>query len=504
MTATPNDAADTIDAPAAGVAHAVPHAVPPLPPGPSTSLEPGPDAPHETPPAVRPGPAFVPPHPEPQTRPLSTLQLLRRVYSNPLEVWGSFSYERPTVDVTWWGIRTVVVNDPKLIRQVLVTKAANYPFGSIRQRILRPILRDGLLTAEGDVWRRARKAMAPVFTPASIRGFAGTMRSESFDFIRRYEGRETTDVAHDMTELTYDIMAATLFSGEIAGEPGQFAAEIETLFDTMGRTDPLDIFGAPSWVPRPTKLRGRGTLDFFRSIVRRTVDERRAAMASGADVPRDFLTLLLEAEANGGLQSDEVEDNIITFIGAGHETTARALGWTLYCLAESEWDREQVEAEIDAAWDTLGAPETWIDSLPRTRAAFEEAMRLYPPAPTIAREAKEADRLGDIDITPGTAIQVMPWTLHRHRKLWDEPNAFRPERFWPDAREGIDRFQYLPFGAGPRVCIGQTFAMWEGVIALAVLLRHYRFDTYRHERPWPVQRLTTQPEGGLPMRVTKR
>ena len=452
----------------------------------------------------RPYAPFVPPHPEPQTKPLSTLQLLRRVYANPLEVWGSFSYERPTVDVTWWGIRTIVVNDPKLIRQVLVTNHGNYPFGDIRQRILKPILRDGLLTAEGEVWRRARKAMAPVFTPSNIRGFTQTMREETERFIARYENGGTVDVAQDMTLLTYDILAATLFSGEIAGEPGEFAAEIETLFDSMGRTDPLDIFGAPDWVPRPTKLRGRRTLSFFRSIVSRTVDARRARLASGEDVPRDFLTLLLEAEASGGLTAEEVEDNIITFIGAGHETTARALGWTLYCLAESSWDREVIEEEIDGAWDMLGDPDTWMEKLPRTRAAFEEAMRLYPPAPTIARVAREPDRLGEINVTPGTNIQVMPWTLHRHRKLWDEPNAFRPERFWPVNREGIDRFQYLPFGAGPRVCIGQTFAMKEGVIALAILLRHHRFDVFRRERPWPVQRLTTQPEGGLPMRVSSR
>ena len=455
-------------------------------------------------PVARPGPAFVPPYPEPQTKPLSTIQLLRRVYSNPLEVWGSFSYERATVDVTWWGIRTIVVNDPKLIRHVLVTNHENYPFGEIRQRILRPILRDGLLTAEGHTWRRARKAMAPVFTPANIRGFAGTMRDETEAFVARYEDGQTVDVAVDMTLLTYDILAATLFSGEVAGEPGQFAAEIEVLFDSMGRTDPLDIFGAPDWVPRPTKLRGKRTLSFFRSIVTRTVDARRARLAEGGDVPRDFLTLLLEAEANGGLTAEEVEDNIITFIGAGHETTARALGWTLYCLAESPWDREQVEAEIDAAWDGLGDPDGWIDALPRTRAAFEEAMRLYPPAPTISRQAVERDRLGEIEVTPGTHIQLMPWTLHRHRKLWSEPNAFRPERFWPENRASIDRFQYLPFGAGPRVCIGQSFAMKEGVIALAILLRRFRFDTFRRERPWPVQRLTTQPDGGLPMRVSRR
>ncbi len=455
-------------------------------------------------PPARTIPPFVPPHPTPPTREMGTVQLLKTLYRNPLELWGSLSYERPVLDTTWWGIRTVVVNDPKLIRHVLVTKAENYPFSQVRQRILRPILRDGLLTAEGDVWKRARKAMASLFTPASIRRLTEPMLARSLAFSDAYGEGGRTDVAQDMTTLTYDILAATLFSDEIAGEPGRFAAEIETLFDSMGRTDPLDIFGVPDWVPRPGKRRGAKTLDFFREIVGETIDGRRARMASGDAPPRDFLTLLLEAEAAGSLSAGEVEDNIITFIGAGHETTARALAWTLYCLAESEWDRDLVEEEIDAAWETLGDPDGWLDALPRTRAAFEEAMRLYPPAPTLSRQATEVDRLGDVAVTPGTNIQIMPWTLHRHRQLWEAPNAFRPERFWPENRSAIDRFQYLPFGAGPRVCIGQTFAMKEGVIALAVLLRHNRFDTIRHRRPWPVQRLTTQPDGGLPMQVTRR
>ena len=447
-------------------------------------------------------PAFVPPHPVPPTKPMRTLALLRRLRRNPLEIWGSLSYERPVLDVTWWGIRTVVVNDPALIRQVLVTRQENYPFSDVRRRMLRPILRDGLLTAEGDVWKRSRKAMASVFSPTNIRALSREMLARSEAFADRYRDGQRIDASADMTTLTYEILAGTLFSNEIAGEPGRFAREMETLFSSMGRTDPLDLFGAPDWVPRLSKVAGQRTLRFFREIVRETIDGRRRRL--NEDPPEDFLTLLLRAEAEGALSPEEVEDNIITFIGAGHETTARALGWTLYCLAQSDWDREVVEAEIDDAWLTLGEADTWLDALPRTRAAFEEAMRLYPPAPTLSRQAAEADKLGDFEITPGTNIQIMPWTLHRHRSLWDAPNDYRPERFWPDRRGAIERFQFLPFGAGPRVCIGQTFAMKEAVIALAVLLRRWRFDTVGRRRPWPVQRLTTQPEGGLPMRVTRR
>jgi cytochrome P450 len=347
--------------------------------------------------------------------------------------------------------------------------------------------------------------MAPVFTPRHINGFADPMLRRAEEFASRYEDGGIVDLSRDMTALTYDILAETLFSGEIASEPGGFARQVDRLFETMGRVDPLDLLGAPDWLPRITRLLGRNSLGFFRKIVADTMEMRKQRLARDpAGTPEDFLTLLLRAEGPGGLSRAEIEDNIITFIGAGHETTARALGWTLYCLAESPWEREPIEAEIDAVMASGAGPVEWLERMPLARAAFEEALRLYPPAPSINREAVEDDRYQDLVIRKGTQVLVMPWTVHRHRRLWDDPEAFIPARFAPGARDRIDRFQYLPFGAGPRVCIGASFAMQEAMIALGVLMSRYRFDTVAETRPWPVQKLTTQPEGGLPMRVTRR
>lgn len=449
---------------------------------------------------------FVPPAPSPRTKPPSTLEMMRIVYRNPLELWGEPSYNEPWINIeNTIGGPLVIANDPGLIRHVLVDNAKNYKMARVRQKILRPILRDGLLTAEGAVWRRSRKAMAPVFTPRHIAGFAKPMLERSRAFVERYEDAAgPVDVSRDMTLLTFDILAETLFSGEIAGEPGSFAEQVDRLFETMGRVDPLDLLGAPDWLPRITRLLGRNSLTFFRNIVAETMALRKEKMARGSDVPEDFLTLLLRAEGPEGLTREEIEDNIITFIGAGHETTARALGWTIYCLAEAPWEREKVEAEIDAVLAREPDPVNWLDAMPLTRAAFEEALRLYPPAPSINREAIAEDRYQDLTIVKGAQVLVMPWTVHRHRALWDNPDAFIPSRFHPGNRETLDRYQYLPFGAGPRVCIGATFAMQEAVIALAILLSRFRFDTLPETKPWPVQKLTTQPQGGLPMRVTRR
>lgn len=454
---------------------------------------------------TRPEP-FVPPAPTPRATPPSTLEMMRIVYRNPLELWGEPSYNEPWISVSGVGGPLVIANDPGLIRYVLVDNAKNYKMATVRQMILRPILRDGLLTAEGDVWKRSRKAMAPVFTPRHIFGFAQPMLARTLDFVKRYDdASEPVDVAQDMTMLTYEILAETLFSGEIAGEAGSFAHEIDRLFETMGRVDPLDLLRAPEWLPRITRLRGRKTMAYFRKIVTDTVAMRSEKLARDPDgAPQDFLTLLLRAEGPDGLTRAEIEDNIITFIGAGHETTARALGWTIYCLAEATWERDRVEQEIDAVLSREPDPVKWLDAMPYTRAVFEEALRLYPPAPSINREPIAEDEYKGFKIPRKAQVLVMPWTVHRHRKLWDRPDAFMPERFHPENRDRIDRYQYLPFGAGPRVCIGMSFAMQEAIIALAILLSRYRFDTIAETKPWPVQKLTTQPQGGLPMRVTRR
>ncbi|MGB7430881.1 MAG: cytochrome P450, partial [Ahrensia sp.] len=334
---------------------------------------------------------FVPPHPVPRTKPPSRLEIIRVVMRNPIELWGEPSYTLPHITAKFLNETTLIANHPELIRHILVSGQKNYRMARVRQLILRPILRDGLLTAEDKTWERSRKAMAPVFTPRHIRGFADMMKARADSWLDRYRERPGIhDVSHDMTELTYELLATTLFSDEIETNTGEFADDVEGLLSTMGRVDPLDLIKAPEWVPRIQRLRGRPIMAKFRKVVRDTMEARRAKVAKDPDsVPNDFLTLLLNAEGPDGLSADEIEDNLITFIGAGHETTARALGWTLYCLANAPHERALVEEEIASVLADDPPPVEWLDKMPKTRAAFEEAMRLYPPAPTINRMAIE-------------------------------------------------------------------------------------------------------------------
>jgi cytochrome P450 len=461
---------------------------------------------------MRPEP-FEPPAPVPRTIPPSRLEIIRVMFRNPLELWGQPSYTLPYLQVKFFGQLTTIANHPGLIRHILVDNAANYAMQPIRQLVLRPILRDGLLTAEGDVWKRSRKAMAPVFTPRHARGFAGQMLNKTEEFAARYEkpARDASpvNIAVGMTELTYEILAETLFSGNIATGTEGFADKVDSLLHNMGRIDPMDLLRAPAWVPRVTRIAGRKALAAFRAIVSETMDARRTDIVAGKSVPDDFLTLLLKLEGPDGLSRDEIEDNILTFIGAGHETTARALAWTLYCVAESPHYRTLMEDEIDRVIASGAEPVDWLDRMPHVRAAFEEALRLYPPAPSINRAPLADDHWTDetgrtITLPAGQSVLVMPWTLHRHTLYWDRPRHFIPERFLPENRDSIQRFQYLPFGAGPRVCIGATFALQEAVIALGVLMKRYRFDVTADTKPWPVQRLTVQPLSGIAMTVSAR
>ncbi len=216
---------------------------------------------------------FVPPAPVPRSRGNlpSTLDIIRTALRNPLEMWGEPSYEDPWIHTRFLNERSLIANDPGLIRHVLVDNAKNYRMATIRQLILRPMLRDGLLTAEGETWKRTRKAMAPIFTPRHIDGFARTMQDCTEAFAGRYEDAAargaTCDIARDMTELTFDILSQTLFSGDIVTATDDFAGDVENLLHTMGRVDPFDLLKVPGWVPRLTRLRGDRVMAGFRTIV---------------------------------------------------------------------------------------------------------------------------------------------------------------------------------------------------------------------------------------------
>jgi cytochrome P450 len=455
------------------------------------------------PPAIENGRrVFRPPAPIPHTERLGTLALLRQLRANPAAAWGVWHFEEPFVAARTVLGDTVVLSEPAMIRHVLVDNAANYPKDDLQRRVLKPGLGEGLLTAEGETWRRVRRTLAPLFTPRMVDGFAETMLERAEKAAGRIaeapHGR-IVDVSAEMTRVTFDILSGTLFSDGIVSDADRFAEAVTRYFETAGRLDPLDALGAPNWIPRVSWFTRRGAISFFEEEVSRIITQRKEEIAAGT-APHDLLTLLIQAadpETGIGLTDEEVGANIVTFITAGHETTANALGWALFLLAKHPELRERAEAEARSA---EGIPlADWPERLPFIRAVLEEAMRLYPPAATLSRRAVGPDRIGTLIIPKGALVVISPYVVHRHKRLWNEPELFRPDRFMPGARDSIDRFQFIPFGAGPRICIGLRFAMLEGVIVLATLLCRVRLDWPARQAVRPVQRVTLRPEPGLRM-----
>lgn len=456
------------------------------------------------------GHSFVPYFPPRKDKPLSRLGQLWVLANNPIESWTQVHFRLPVVAGPTLIGHMVLVNDPAGIRRVLVDNVANYEKDPLQMRVLAAGARkdagEGLLVAKGDAWRRTRRTLAPLFTPKRVGGFAQIMLARAEARVDRWLKRRRgaiLEIDREMTGVTYDILSATLFSDALDGDAKETEAELERLLDSIGRIHPFDVFNVPAWVPRIGRQKATQARGYFDDAMQRLITTRTGEIAGGSEVADDLLSALLKAsdpETGEGLSAEEVAANLFTFIAAGHETTARGLGWTLYLLSKSpEWERACVIEAQQAAVD----PAQWLETMPAIRAVFEEAMRLFPPVPHLSRMAGEADTICDMDVPAQSTIVIAPWVLHRHKLLWDDPDAFDPSRFMPGNRETIDRFAYLPFGGGPRVCIGQTFAMQEAVIVLAAILRRVQL---RHDgpEPRPVHRITLRPDARLAMAMTQR
>lgn len=452
---------------------------------------------------------YCPPAPEPQARPLGLIGLLRALKRNPLECFAQQHFHRPIVAGGLPFGHVLLVHDPRAIRHVLFDNADNYRKDRLQRRVLSAGLNDGLLSAEGDQWRSQRRVVAPMFARRTVMDFAPAMMRAAEDMINRWISREdatTIDVAAEMTRVTLDVLERSIFSDGLGRKADDIRAAMATYFDTIGKISPLDLVGAPDFIPRLGRFRVRATLRFFQAAIDDVIATRRRFLAEQPDrPPSDLLTHLLsalDADTDKGLTEAEVRSNILTFISAGHETTANSLSWALFLLSQSREWRERVAAEADR--EIRGPIAGIAERLKETRAVIEEAIRLYPPIAAISRVAVRPDSLNGEPVKPGSLIVISPYVLHRHRQLWDRPDEFNPRRFLGAARTSIDRFAYLPFGTGPRTCIGSAFALQEATIVLATIATYFTFELKPGHAVWPLLRVTLRPANGLPMVVRRR
>jgi len=454
-------------------------------------------------------PGFRPPRPSPQPRPLGPVALLNALRRNPLECWTRAHFEQPIVLGGFPFGRVAAVSDPAAIRKVLVENPHHYRKSALERRILSPRLRNGLVAVEGEQWSSQPRTLAPLFGRKAVLQLAPAMAGATAALVARWRDRpdgNLLDVKAEMSALALDGLARSIFHQGLAGDPRAMRTAIVTFFTTAGRIDPFDLIGLPDFIPRITQWRVRALLRTFDQALDATIAERRRRRNGHPDgAARDMLGIMLAArdpETGKGLSEAELKGNVLTFIFAGQETTSTALTWALYLLSQSpEW-AARITTESERA--LAGPREGLIERLPETRAVLDEAMRLYPPIVGMTRTANRQDELAGCTLARGTMVVVSPYVLHRHRLLWDDPDLFDPGRFLDGAGRKIDRYAYLPFGIGPRMCIGAGFALQEATLVLATIMKNFRLALAPGQSVWPQQRFTLRPRDPLMMAVTQR
>jgi len=399
-------------------------------------------------------------------------------------------------------VRYYVVADPEGIKHVLVYNYKNY-VKSRNYRGLKIVLGDGLLTAEGDVWRRQRKLTQPGFHRERLSGFVSTMSECTKDMLDRWDGESDapTCVHAEMMRLTFRIIGRTLLSAELDGDAKSIGEALNVAIrwaNEYGQS-PLRF---PPWVPTPNNIRFNRARRVIEDVVLRTIRTRRET----AENKDDLLAMLMEArdEEGRGMTDRELRHELLTLVLAGHETTANALTFTLYLLSKYPAVLVKLAREVE---EVLGGRAPALADLPRlsyTTQVIEEAMRLYPPAWVMERDAIEDDVVCGVFVPKGSIVGVSPYVTHRLPRLWPNPEGFDPERFTKENKELRHKHAYLPFGGGPRTCIGNAFAMMEMQVVLPMIVQRYLVEMEPGFEVKLDASITLRPANGVPMRRRRR
>lgn len=439
-------------------------------------------------------------------QPLGLIAFLRRLVDNPLATWPQAVFEERLHRVPFGKRDLLFVMDPLLVDEVLVGKAASFPKAPIIRRTIGPAVgNDSIFTAEGAAWRWQRRAASPPFRHGTILSFLPAFTASAEATVDRLgaSSGDTVDMAEAMMETTFDVIVETMLSGRTRFDTKRFGEEISRYFDTVGWIAAYTTLKLPDWLPYPGRRRAMAGNRFLRAEMARVIAERRVTPSAVPDL-LDALIAATDPEDGRAMTDAELADNLLTFVVAGHETTALALTWALWLVGNAPAVEARLVEEVAAVVGEGPVEARHIEGLAYAKQVIQEAMRLYPPAPIIPRIAAEDVQLG-IELLPkGTPVYVPVYAVHRHQLIWDRPAAFDPDRFSPDKARQIHRGAYLPFGAGPRICIGAAFAQIEAVAILATLIRSLRFVPLPGHKPMPTTRLTLRPEGGMPMRVQRR
>jgi cytochrome P450 len=432
---------------------------------------------------------LVPPSPPRAPETMTVFGRVAAMRKSMIGAWGQRAYEEDIVQSRFFGRNSFIVNTPDAIRHVLVDNYENYARTPVGIRVLRPVLGEGLLIAEGRAWKHQRRTLAPAFTPRAVMTLTPHMIAATDETIAKLSAScgVPVDLREALQRMTLEIAGRTMFS---FGMDRHGAALRDFVME----------YGARLAQPHFSRARFRKRWTAFVAML---MAERRAAGKTAGAPSSDLFDLMNAArdpETGQAFSDEQLGDQVATMILAGHETTATALFWSLYLLALDPVTQDEVAREVKGATVDGGLD---LERLKFTRAVIDETMRLYPPAFLIARAALAPDRIAGLPVQKGDVILIAPWLLHRHEKLWRDPNAFVPQRFMAP-EPAPDRFAYLPFGVGARVCIGAHFALVEATLALAKMIGAFRVELLDTAPLMPIGIVTTQPERSPLFRITPR
>ncbi|MDQ3606818.1 MAG: cytochrome P450 [Gemmatimonadota bacterium] len=399
------------------------------------------------------------------------------------------------------GWPTLLISHPEFAEYVLVKHHRNFVKNTFFWRHVRRLFGTGLLTNEGDSWLSQRRLAAPAFHTQRLNSYAEVMVGYTERMLEQWSDGEVRDLHEDMMGLTMRIAAKTLFDADVTEDVEEVDRAVEAVLHEIAARFRRPVF-VPDLVPIPGNIRYLRGIRRLDALVTRVI---RSRMASGED-RGDLLSMLLAARDDDGrgMSEQQLRDEVITLFLAGHETTALTLSWTWHLLTQHPAVEAKLAAEVE---EVVGERSPRLEELPSltyTEQVVKESMRLYPPAWAIGREAVEACEIGGYPVPAGTTILISPWVIHRDPRFFDRPEEFLPERWSNGFEKDLPRFAYLPFGGGPRICIGNRFAMMEAVLLLATITRCFRLVGQPDHPVVPYPTITLRPEGGVRVKVARR
>ena len=452
--------------------------------------------------------SYTPPFPPRPKSELSPLALLRGAHNNLLTIWPDKAF-----DWQFFGGRMLlqhvfVANSPDVVQAVFVDRAANYERKSPQQRhALKPLIGDGLFISDGITWRDRRRVVAPITHVSRLASLTPVMTEAAAARRQQWQALPpgtTIDVLSEMAQLTAEIICRTLFGRHLTSRSTRAVVDSFSAYQAaVGQTDIMSLIGLPDILPRFHGRRVRNAAARIQSVLDGLIAD---ILSTEGEAEPSLIRAMAETVSSSTgepMTRGAFRNEAAVLFMAGHETTANTLAWAWFLLSQAPWAEAAVQAEADA----LGGRAATYEDLPRlryTRAVIEETLRLYPPVPLQARQASQADRIRNRPIPAGALVILVPWLLHRHRRIWERPDAFEPERWLPGGSGAPSRYAYVPFSIGPRVCTGAAFGLTEAVLCLATLAARFRLRLAPGTDVQPVCRLSLRPGEALPMVLEPR